>query len=39
MVGMNGLVLPDFGKYAFRLEVAWKEVVTHPLTVVKPDQA
>jgi hypothetical protein len=39
MVGMNGLVLPDFGKYAFRLEVAGKEVVTHPLTVVKPDQA
>jgi hypothetical protein len=32
---MNGLPLPEFGKYLFVLEVKGVTVATHPLSVVK----
>lgn len=32
---VQGLILPEYGKYWFRLELDGKEIATHPLSVVK----
>lgn len=36
---LNGLPLPDYGKYMFRIEVNKVEVAAHPLTVAPPPEA